>query len=111
LLHKNLKHRRQSEFSQFRQDGTCARCLELDPFVTIRLAEVSLICKISHSRGLQSLEGSWRYGAARRDYRQDLQTPLRCHMAAFQAIGGVPIEILYDRMKTAVNGRGSRGPH
>src|SRR6516164_8921244 len=35
---------------------------------------------------------------------QDMQTVLRCHMAAFEAIGGVPNEILYDRMKTAVIG-------
>lgn len=35
---------------------------------------------------------------------QDMQTVLRCHMAAFAAIGGVPHEILYDRMKTAVIG-------
>jgi transposase len=35
---------------------------------------------------------------------QDMQTVLRCHMAAFAAIGGVPDEILYDRMKTAVIG-------
>lgn len=35
---------------------------------------------------------------------QDLQTVLRCHMAAFEALGGVPQEILYDRMKTAVIG-------
>jgi transposase len=33
---------------------------------------------------------------------QDLQTVLRCHIAAFEALGGVPREILYDRMKTAV---------
>jgi hypothetical protein len=33
-----------------------------------------------------------------------MQTVLRCHMAAFAAIGGVPHEILYDRMKTAVIG-------
>ncbi len=37
---------------------------------------------------------------------QDMQTVLRCHMAAFEAIGGVPKEILYDRMKTAVIGEG-----
>ena len=36
---------------------------------------------------------------------QDMQTVLRCHMAAFEAIGGVPNEILYDRMKTAVIGQ------
>jgi transposase len=35
---------------------------------------------------------------------QDLQTVLRCHIAAFEALGGVAAEILYDRMKTAVLG-------
>ena len=35
---------------------------------------------------------------------QDMQAVLRCHIAAFEAIGGVPHEILYDRMKTAVIG-------
>nr|WP_211109551.1 IS21 family transposase [Azospirillum tabaci] len=35
---------------------------------------------------------------------QDLQTVLRCHIAAFEALGGVPAEILYDRMKTVVRG-------
>ncbi len=37
---------------------------------------------------------------------QDLPTVLRCHSAAFDAIGGVPREVLYDRMKTAVTGAG-----
>ncbi|MHC2486256.1 transposase [Sinorhizobium meliloti] len=37
---------------------------------------------------------------------QNLPTVLRCHVAAFDAIGGVPREILYDRMKTAVIGEG-----
>jgi transposase len=37
---------------------------------------------------------------------QDMQSVLRCHMAAFETIGGVPKEILYDRMKTAVIGEG-----
>lgn len=36
--------------------------------------------------------------------RQDLQSVLRCHIAAFEALGGVPEQILYDRMKTAVLG-------
>ena len=40
---------------------------------------------------------------------QDLQTILRCHMAALEAIGGAPQEILYDRMKTAVIGEDSDG--
>jgi len=35
---------------------------------------------------------------------QDLGTVLRCHMEAFERFGGVPREILYDRMKTAVLG-------
>ncbi len=42
---------------------------------------------------------------ARLVLHQDMQTVLRCHMAAFEAIGGVPTEILYDRMKTAVIGQ------
>jgi transposase len=40
---------------------------------------------------------------------QDLQTVLRCHAAAFEALGGVPAEILYDRMKTAVLGEADVG--
>jgi len=31
---------------------------------------------------------------------QDMQTLLRCHAAAFDALGGVPAEVLYDRMRT-----------
>ena len=31
---------------------------------------------------------------------QDMQTLLRCHAAAFDALGGAPAEILYDRMRT-----------
>jgi transposase len=46
---------------------------------------------------------------ARYVLHQDLQTLLRCHMQAFDAIGGVPIEILYDRMKTAVIGEDDQG--
>ena len=40
---------------------------------------------------------------------QDLQAVLRCHVAAFEALGGVPAEILYDRMRTAVTGEGEEG--
>ncbi|MBR0939530.1 IS21 family transposase [Bradyrhizobium jicamae] len=40
---------------------------------------------------------------------QDLQSVLRCHIAALEAIGGAPREILYDRMKTAVIGEGTDG--
>ena len=35
---------------------------------------------------------------------QDLATVLRCHVAAFEALGGSPHELVYDRMKTAVTG-------
>jgi transposase len=41
---------------------------------------------------------------ARFVFRQDLATVLRCHVAAFEALGGVPEQILYDHMKTAVLG-------
>ena len=40
---------------------------------------------------------------------QNLQTVLRCHLAAFDAIGGVPAEILHDRMRTAVVGEDPDG--
>ena len=53
--------------------------------------------------------GHSRFLFARYVMHQDLQTLLRCHMQAFEAIGGVPIEILYDRMKTAVTGEDEQG--
>jgi len=53
--------------------------------------------------------GHSRHIFARFVMHQDLQTLLRCHMLAFTAIGGVPIEILYDRMKTAVSGEDGDG--
>lgn len=53
--------------------------------------------------------GHSRFIFARYVMHQDLQTLLRCHMQAFAAIGGVPIEILYDRMKTAVTGEDGNG--
>ena len=53
--------------------------------------------------------GHSRYVFARFVMHQDLQTLLRCHCQAFDAIGGVPLEILYDRMKTAVTGEDDAG--
>lgn len=53
--------------------------------------------------------GHSRYIFARFVMHQDLQTLLRCHMYALEVIGGVPIEILYDRMKTAVIGEDEEG--
>ncbi|NVN12473.1 IS21 family transposase [Nguyenibacter vanlangensis] len=40
---------------------------------------------------------------------QTLETVLRCHIAAFAAMGGSCAEILYDRMKTAVLGEDATG--
>ena len=34
---------------------------------------------------------------------QDLRTLMRCHAVAFDALGGVPEQILYDRMRTVFN--------
>jgi transposase len=54
--------------------------------------------------------GHSRYLAGRFVWRQDLATVVRCHLAAFDKIGGVPREMLYDQMKTAVTGEdGERG--
>jgi transposase len=53
--------------------------------------------------------GYSRFLFARYVLHQDLQTLLRCHMEAFEALDGVPIEILYDRMKTAVTGEDDQG--
>jgi transposase len=53
--------------------------------------------------------GHSRFLFARYVLHQDLQTLLRCHIQAFEAIGGVPIEVLYDRMKTAVTGEDDQG--
>lgn len=50
--------------------------------------------------------GHSRYLWAQFVLHQDLPTVLRCHMEAFAHFGGVPREILYDRMKTAVLGEG-----
>ena len=37
---------------------------------------------------------------------QNLQSVMRCHVGAFEAMGGVPEELLYDRIKAAVIGKG-----
>ena len=43
-------------------------------------------------------------------YGQHLASVLRCHMQAFAELGGVPRQILYDRMKTAVLGETEARP-
>lgn len=50
--------------------------------------------------------GHSRYLWAQFVAHQDLATVLRCHMLAFEHFSGVPREVLYDRMKTAVLGQG-----
>ena len=55
--------------------------------------------------------GHSRYIWARYALHQDLGTVLRCHAEAFEHFLGVPGEILYDRMKTAVLGDRYDGKH
>ena len=42
---------------------------------------------------------------------QDLQTLLRCHVAAFEALGGAPAEILYDRMRNVFRREDAENGH
>lgn len=42
---------------------------------------------------------------------QDMQTLLRCHADAFAELGGVPAEILYDRMRTVFHRDDTEGGH
>lgn len=53
--------------------------------------------------------GHCRFMFGRFVLRQDMPTVVRCHAAAFEVFGGVPQQILYDRMKTAVIGDGPDG--
>ena len=53
--------------------------------------------------------GYSRYLFCRFVLRQDLPAVIRCHIEAFGALGGVPEQILYDRMKTAVIGEADDG--
>ena len=53
--------------------------------------------------------GHSRYLWGRFCDNQTLQTVIRMHIRAFEGFGGVPKEILYDRMKTAVIGEDANG--
>ena len=55
------------------------------------------------------LLGHSRYVWGRFCDNQTLQTVVRMHVRAFDAFGGVPKQILYDRMKTAVIGEDATG--
>jgi transposase len=74
----------QVDFAQFRVEFTD------EPGVTRIFWLFSIV--LGHSR--------WLWG--RFCPTQDLQTVMRCHIDAFEAMGGAPCEVLYDRMKTAV---------
>ena len=81
----------QVDFAQFKTE------FGDDPGQTVALWLFTLV--LGHSRYLWG-EFVWH---------QDLMTVLRCHVAAFAALGGVPRQILYDRMKTAVLGEVADG--
>ncbi|MEL6424693.1 MAG: IS21 family transposase [Pseudomonadota bacterium] len=81
----------QVDFAEFAVDFTD------EPGVVRKVWLFSMV--LGHSRWLWG-----RYCAS-----QNLQTVMRCHIAAFGAMGGAPEEVLYDRMKTAVIGETSDG--
>jgi transposase len=81
----------QVDFAQFRTSFAD------DPSHTVALWLFSLV--LGYSRYLWG-EFVWH---------QDLLTVLRSHVRAFASLGGVPREILYDRMKTAVLNEVSEG--
>jgi len=68
-----------------------------EPGVTRKVWLFSMV--LGHSR--------WLWG--RFVSSQNLQSVMRCHIAAFDAMGGSPEHILYDRMKTAVIGEDESG--
>lgn len=68
-----------------------------EPGVTRKVWLFSMV--LGHSR--------WIWG--RFVSSQNLQSVMRCHIAAFEAMGGSPEHILYDRMKTAVIGEDETG--
>ena len=68
-----------------------------EPGVTRKVWLFSMV--LGHSR--------WLWG--RYVSSQNLQSVMRCHIAAFNAMGGSPEHILYDRMKTAVIGEDESG--
>ena len=81
----------QVDFAEFKVEFTD------EPGVIRKVWLFSLV--LGHSR--------WLWG--RFVCSQNLQTVMRCHIAAFDAMCGSPEEILYDRMKTAVIGEDDAG--
>lgn len=81
----------QVDFAEFAVEFTA------EPGVTRKVWLFSMV--LGHSR--------WLWG--RFCASQNLQSVLRCHIAAFAAMDGAPTEVLYDRMKTAVIGEDDEG--
>ena len=81
----------QVDFAQFKAEFTA------QPGVTRRIWLFTMV--LGYSR--------WLWGQFCE--RQDLRTVLRMHLEMFDAMGGVPAEILYDRMRTAVIGEDAYG--
>lgn len=81
----------QADFAEFTVEFTD------EPGVTRKVWLFSIV--LGHSR--------WLWG--RFVASQNLQSVLRCHIAAFDAMDGAPEEVLYDRMKTAVIGEDEAG--
>ncbi len=84
-------HQAQVDFAEFQVEFTC------EPGVMRKVFLFSIV--LGHSRFLWG-----RYCS-----NQKLETVLRCHIAAFEAFGGATLEVLYDRMKTAVLGEDPDG--
>lgn len=81
----------QVDFAEFQVEFTA------EPGVTRKVWLFSMV--LGHSR--------WLWG--RFCPNQTLETVMRCHIAAFDAMGGACAEVLYDRMKTAVIGEDAAG--
>jgi transposase len=71
--------------------------------------------RIAHDGAVSPLSAFvFTLGYSRRQYveftvRQDTETFLRCHLHAFAYFGGIPHEVLYDNLKTAVDHRTKEG--
>lgn len=81
----------QVDFAEFQGEFTS------EPGVLRKVWLFSMV--LGHSR--------WLWG--RFCANQALETVMRCHIAAFQTMGGACTEVLYDRMKTAVIGEDASG--
>jgi transposase len=84
-------HQAQVDFAQFKVNFRC------EPQTTRVVWLFSMVLGFS------------RYLFGRFVWRQTLDMVVRCHIEAFTEFGGVPRQVLYDRMKTAVLGEPAPG--